>query len=394
MTLPGGGRSVLIAHPGADLYGSDRVMLETVQAMGERGWRVEVTLPAPGPLVEEIRRRGGRVTFCPTPVLRKSYLSPFGLLRLLALTLRSIPAAVGLIRRTDPDLVYVSTITIPLWIVLGRIMRRPVVGHVHESERSAPLAVRRLLAAPLLLATALLVNSEYSRRVLAESYASLGRRSQVVYNGVPGPTVVTPARDVLDGPVRLLFIGRLSPRKGPQVAVDLVGRLARRDRPATLEVLGSVFPGYEWFRDELQESARAGGHADAVEFSGFDPDVWSHVARADIVLVPSQGDEPFGNTAVEAVLAGRPVIVSASSGLDEAVHGYACAQRVPADDPPAWVDAVQTVVDRWPTFRAAAAADARTAQQRHAPDRYRDRIADRLTRWARPRAAHPVKAAT
>lgn len=360
-------------------------MLETVEAMGERGWPVEVTLPGPGPLVDEIVKRGGRVTFCPTPVLRKSYLSPLGLIRLLALTLRSIPAAVGLIRRTDPDLVYVSTITIPLWVVIGRIMRRPVVAHVHESERSAPPAVRRLLAAPLLLANALLVNSEYSRRVLAESFARLGRRAQVVYNGVPGPGVVTPARAVLDGPVRLLFIGRLSPRKGPQVAVDLVGRLARRDRPATLELLGSVFPGYEWFRDELEQAARAGGHVDDIKFSGFDPDVWSHIAQADIVLVPSQGDEPFGNTAVEAVLAARPVIVSASSGLDEAVDGYASAQRVPAEDPQAWADAVGAAIDRWSTFRDDAVRDARIARERHAPARYREQIADRLDGWARPR---------
>lgn len=376
---------MLIAHPNPELYGSDRVMLETVEAMGERGWQVEVTLPGPGPLVEEIRRRGGRVTFGPTPVLRKSYLSPLGLLRLLALTLRSIPSAIGLIRRTDPDVVYVSTITIPLWIVLARLMRRPVLCHVHESERAAPLVVRQLLAAPLLMATGLVVNSEYSASVLAESFGRLGRRSQVIYNGVPGPDRVTPARSALDGSVRLLFVGRLSPRKGPQVAVDLVGRLANRGHPAKLDLLGSVFPGYEWFRDELREAAAAGGHPGDIEFSGFDPDVWSHLARADIVLVPSQGDEPFGNTAVEAVLAGRPVVVSANSGLDEAVNGYGSAQRVPADDPQAWVDAVEATIRHWSTYRAEAVADATTAATRHAPVRYRQHIADRLAGCARTR---------
>ena len=65
-------------------------------------------------------------------------------------------------------------------------------------------------------------------------------------------------------------------------------------------------------------------------FSGFTDDVWAHLAAADLVLVPSQGDEPFGNTAVEAMLAARPVVVSSSSGLDEAVAGYGSAQRVAA----------------------------------------------------------------
>lgn len=47
-----GAGTVLIAHPSADLYGSDRVMLETVDALVAAGRRVVVTLPADGPLVQ------------------------------------------------------------------------------------------------------------------------------------------------------------------------------------------------------------------------------------------------------------------------------------------------------------------------------------------------------
>jgi glycosyltransferase involved in cell wall biosynthesis len=375
------GRSVLIAHPSADLYGSDRVMLETVEAMAERGWHVTVTLPGPGPLVEEVERRGALVRYCPTPVLRTSFLTPTGLLKMVGQTLRSIPRSVGLIRRSQADMVYVSTLTIPLWLPIGRLLRRPVVCHVHESERSVHPVIRRALAAPLLLATALIVNSEYSRGVLTESFRRLGDRSEVIYNGVPGPVEVLKARDVLEQPIRLLFVGRLAPRKGPQVAVELVRMLADRGVDSQLEVLGSVFPGYEWFEDELRSAAAATDHS--VAFSGFDPDVWSHVAAADVVLVPSQGDEPFGNTAVEAVLAARPVVVSASSGLDEAVAGYTSAHSVPATDLEAWVGAVVEVVDGWGEYRNRAWDDAATAAQRHSPELYRERIEHRLSELSR-----------
>jgi glycosyltransferase involved in cell wall biosynthesis len=89
-------------------------------------------------------------------------------------------------------------------------------------------------------------------------------------------------------------------------------------------------------------------------------------------------DEPFGNTAVEAVLAARPVVVSATSGLREAAAGYASAQYVTPGDPRALADAVLAVRDRWPEFRDAAVADAGAAARRHSPEGYRGQVAELL----------------
>lgn len=375
-------RSILIAHPSADLYGSDRVMLETIEALQDRGWQVTVTLPAPGPLVSEIERRGGRVSFCPAPVLRKSALRPLGLLKMVGEALRSLPPSIRLIRSSRADVIYVSTLTIPMWLPLGRLLRRPVVCHVHESERTANKWVRRALAFPLLFANRLLVNSEFSRGVLLDSFSRLARKSEVVYNGVPGPATVSAPRETVEQPLRMLFIGRLAPRKGPQVGVELVQTLADRGIDAQLDLVGSVFPGYEWFEAELRADVAAHDLDHRVNFHGFSDDVWSHLAAADVVLVPSQGDEPFGNTAVEAVLAARPVVVSSSSGLDEAVAGYASAQRVAAEDLAGWTDAISAVLADWPAFRAKALADVALAEERHAPELYRQRVADRLAELA------------
>ncbi|MDQ1733121.1 MAG: hypothetical protein QOK10_3280 [Pseudonocardiales bacterium] len=368
--------TVLIAHPSAELYGSDRVMLETLEALTSRGRRVVVTLPAAGPLVAEIIERGGRIELCPSPVLRKSALRPVGLIKLAAEALRSIPRSVGLIRRVDPDVVYVSTITIPLWLVVAKAMRRRTVCHVHEAESTVPLLVRRAMAAPLLLADRLVANSEFSLGVLTGAFPRLGRKASVVYNAVAGPPFGSPARAQLAGPCRLLFVGRLSPRKGPQVAVAALKGLRRRGVDAHLDLTGAVFEGYEWFEQELRDSIRRDDLLDRVTFHGFQSDVWPHFANADIVLVPSTVDEPFGNTAVEAVLASRPLVVSATSGLIEAARGYACAQSVAPGESEALASAVATVVDRWSEFRDQAAADALLAHDRHLPERYRQQIAE------------------
>jgi Glycosyltransferase len=367
--------SVLVAHPSAELYGSDRVLLESVSGLIEDGREVVVALPGAGPLADELVARGAQVVHCPTPVLRKSALSPLGLVGLAAAAVRSLGPARRLI--AGRRLVYVNTLTIPLWLVAGRLAGVPVICHVHEAEQSAAPLVRRGLYAPLLLASRLIVNSRFSSQVIAETWPGLARRTVVVYNGVPGPDAVElPRTDPT--PVRLLFLGRLSPRKGPQVAIEAAALLRERGVEVRLALLGAVFEGYEWFADQLHQQADDLGVA--VEWLGFQPSIWERVAQSDVVLVPSTVDEPFGNTAVEAMLAQRPLVVSQTSGLREAAAGYRNARFVPADDPAALAEAVVELLAEWSQVRETISADRELAIRRHDPARYRRALAA----WCRP----------
>jgi glycosyltransferase involved in cell wall biosynthesis len=368
-------RTVLIAHPSAELYGSDRVMLETVSAAVEAGWVAVVALPSDGPLVAAVRERGGEARIVPNPVLRKSSLRPLGLLRLIREAFSAAVRVDRLLRSTRPDVVYVSTLTIPLWLASSRLRRIPVLCHVHEAESSVPYPVRVALAAPLLLADRIVVNSQFSLRVLTGAISHLEGRSAVVYNGVAGPeTRVEPRLSIQDG-LRVVYIGRLSPRKGVQVAIDAVAELISRGHPVHLAIVGDVFSGYEWFALELHHQVERLGIADRVAFHGFQDAVWPALAQADVAVVPSIAPEPFGNTAIEAVLAARPVVVSACGGLREAVAGFSSATEVAVDDPHSLADALQLIGTDWPRLREAAQLDATLAAERHSLQRYRDSIA-------------------
>jgi glycosyltransferase involved in cell wall biosynthesis len=247
---------------------------------------------------------------------------------------------------------------------------------VHEAEWPGPAVLQRLLLLPLRAARTVVANSRFTRDVLLGLVPGLADRLTVLANPVQGPASATPPRERLDGPVRLLFVGRLSPRKGPDVAIAALRELRARGVDARLTLVGSVFPGYEWFEEQLRAGAAdLGGH---LEFAGFRSDVGPALADADVVLVPSVLDESFGNTAVEAMLAGRPTVVSGLRGLREAVDGCAAAQVVEPARPGLWADAVQRVVDDWESFRTAAVRDARTARDRHAPARYRRGLAQLL----------------
>ena len=374
-------RTVLVVHPSVELYGADRMALEAVAGLRAAGWRVVVVLPDDGPLVPLVAATGAEVVRLETPVLRKSLMSPRGAVVFLAALLRSVPRAARLLARTRPDVVYVSTVTVPLWLAAARLARRPVVSHVHEAEEQVPGPVRRALVAPLLLADAVLANSEASRSVLVAQFRSLAGRVRVIYNGVAAPEHVEDPRELLHPPVRLVLVGRVSPRKGTDVAVAALAGLVRDGRDVTLDLVGSVFPGYEWFERQVRDQAETDGVTDRVRWTGLRPEPYASLAAADVVLVPSRV-EPFGNTAVEALLARRPVIASATQGLREIVVPGVNGELVPPGDPQALADAVRRVVDDWAGSLLRVRTSAEDAAARFSLDRYRRDVADAVARAA------------
>ncbi|MHA7191248.1 glycosyltransferase family 4 protein [Arthrobacter sp. MDT2-16] len=372
------GQKIVIAHPSADLYGSDRMMLETLEGLVSAGAEVVVVLPADGALVAHVRARGAEPRVVGTLVLRKKLLSPRGALSLLVQSAQSIVTITAFIARHRPDIVYVNTVSLPWWPVIARLGRCRVLVHVHEAEGHVHPVIRFLMALPLLLSSDVIANSRYTLRVLGQSLPGRASRAKLVYNGVVGPVSVSEPRRTLDGPVRLVYFGRISHRKGVDVAIDAVAELGRRGRAVRLDIVGAVFTGNEDYARGLAEGIAGRGLEDAVRMLGFREDIWETIDDADIVLVPARLDESFGNTVVESMLAARPAVVSSMPGLLEAGDGYGSVHFVPPDDVGRLASAVETIADDWSHWRRLAVEDRSRAQERHAPEKYRSGIVDAL----------------
>lgn len=368
--------TVLLVHPGAEMFGSDRMLLESAIGLVESGVRVVVALPSSGLLVNELRAAGAEVVILPMLVLRKVLLTPRGLPRLFRDTFRGLGAAWRLIGRLRPDVVYVSTIIIPEWPLIARLRGVRTVSHVHEAEASGNRIVNALLYSPHLASHQTLVNSRFSLDTIRTALPALARRSHVVYNGVASPPHPLSPRPRTEGPLRVLYIGRLSPRKGPDLVIAAASRLHSAGRAVEVTLLGAVFEGYEWFERDLRAQASEAGVT--VDFAGFHTDIWPFLEQADVLLVPSRVDEPFGNTAVEGVLALRPVIASDSSGLREAAGGYGTARLVAAGDAEAIASALTDIDARWDEIVSTVADSRAEALRRHAPQVYRSSISTHL----------------
>lgn len=366
-------RTVLMANPSADVYGADLQLLESVAALRGAGWRVVVVVPAPGPLVQRLLALGAEVELLPFPVLRRADVSLRGVTALAAGTAPAMSRMRRLVLQVRPDLVYVNTITLPWWLAVARWCGLPSLCHVHEAEARDHRLVRRALAAPLALADATIVNSHTTREVTAEAAPYLWRRLCLVHNGVRGPEA-RPAPRHRVGPFRMVVVGRISPRKAPDVALEAAALLRAAGRDVALDFCGTPGPGHETYFEQL--CARAGQRdlEGLVTFTGYQSPIWPVLARADVLLAPSLG-ESFGNAVVEGQLARRPVVASAVQGHLETIEHGISGLLVPAQDPTAVAAAVARLMDEPETAAQLAFLGMRRAEARFGIRRYGEEIA-------------------
>lgn len=106
----------------------------------------------------------------------------------------------------------------------------------------------------------------------------------------------------------VLFLGRIHPKKRPDIAIDAFAKVARQF-PDTVLVLAG--PYADAYRRELASLAEASNISDRTIFTGMlqGSALYGAYRAANIFLLPSM-QENFGIAVVEAMAAARPVVIS------------------------------------------------------------------------------------
>jgi glycogen synthase len=156
---------------------------------------------------------------------------------------------------------------------------------------------------------------------------------------------------------RLLYLGRLEPRKGVHLAVEALALLPAE---ATLVLQGA---GEAAYLERLRARAAELGVSDRIQWSSVPRDRLREVyADADALLFPVQWEEPWGLVPLEAMAVGRPVVATGTGGSGEYLrHEENCLLLEPRDSPEALAAAVRRLAGDEALRERLTAAGHRTA---------------------------------
>jgi glycosyltransferase involved in cell wall biosynthesis len=314
--------------------GAEIVLTRLLGSLAHRGWTVDLATPGPGSVRDHAAAAGWG-----TPELRVGGLEAGAGMRALA----SWPRARRLAR--EADVVYLNG------GVAGRLL--PAVGnartvlHVHDMVERVPRFWRR--------ADVVLAVSD------AGASALTGLDAHVVPVAVdPDPPPVAAPWTRNGGPV-IGFVGRIEPRKAPLDFIRAAPAIRAGCPEAKIVVVGE---------DPFASDPAYTAQVDAAE--GIERYPWIDGAAGlmrhlDVLVMPSLR-EPGATAAVEAMVAGVPVVATHVDGLPEVVSDGVTGRLVAPRDPAAIAAAVLEVLDRRDELGAAGRVHARRFHTEHITD--------------------------
>jgi D-inositol-3-phosphate glycosyltransferase len=268
-------------------------------------------------------------------------------------------------------------------LLLHEVLRVPLaisfhtLGRVKDATRrldQAPAGLLRIAAETEVIARAgcVIASTQAEANQLIEHYSARPERLCVSPPGVDHAVFRPGRRDEArrmlglpaEGPL-VLFVGRIQPLKGPDVAVSAFALLAAEFPACRLLMVGGPSgPQGSGELASLRAVTAAAGLGDRV--LRWDPLPHRALAAvyqaADVVVVPSRS-ESFGLVAAEAQSCGVPAVASAVGGLPHVVADGESGLLVSGWDPADYAAALRRILtDRVLAARLAAGAAANAEQ--------------------------------
>jgi len=274
------------------------------------------------------------------------------------------------IQRLEPAVVFATNCYALMYAGLARA-GSPLVVTLHTTwlqtlkEQAQMLAYRPLFWS----ADATVFVSERQRRHWRRR-AVLGRRSEVIYNGIdpaywkPDPAAGAALRRALGFAPSDYVIGLsavLRPEKNPVQLIDALARLRKQGLPAKVLIIGDG-P----MRGQVEARAIALGVNHHLAIAGLQQEVRPFLSACDVLALTSFS-ESFSLAAVEALALGLPVVQPDVGGAAEMMEQGEEGFLFPVGDTAALVERLAALAD--PTARARMGRAARERVERSFSER-------------------------
>ncbi|MDB5324946.1 MAG: glycosyl transferase group 1 [Phycisphaerales bacterium] len=327
-----GRRRILFIDHTARLGGGEIALFNMIRALDLSQYEPMVLLFSTGSLYDKLVSAGIPVRVLPLHAAvveaRKDSLGPTSLFRLkdIVKTLWFTRRVKNLIKELRPAIVHTNSLKAD---IIGGFAAKwtgvPLIWHVRdriEPDYLTPMAVPIFRWLAQRVPDLVICNSQATRRTLSPL-----TRAVVVPSGV----VLQPEADRLgqsssashgDTKRDLMvgLVGRLAAWKGQHIFIDAISRIWKDFPHARFQIIGSALFGEVAYEHEIRDLVRKCGLEQVVQFTGFRPDIGEAIAALDIVVHASITEEPFGQTVVEGMAAGKPVVATRGGGVVDIVQ--------------------------------------------------------------------------
>ncbi len=336
--VPENGIRVLALFYGVVMYGAERANLEALNALMEKGARVQLMVSSASyaePMRQELEALGYDMVQTPyiTPPRPDHKVNPW----------TNFPwtmfwASVAFFKakcRFRPTHILASN-QLVIFTMLPALMidRTPLVYRCGDKPITHNWIFTWLWRFIVRRAAVFIAVSHYIADRMRE-HGAPADKLHVVYSRPPARNIIEPfdASLVEPGCFNIMFVGQINTSKGADCLVEAFEMVAERYPKARLFMAGRIadWAFDAWARGFRDATLAKPNLAGRVHFVGYLEDVPGLLAHADVVAVPTVTDEPLANVVMEAKSAGAPTIVFRSGGLPEVVEhgvdGFICETR-------------------------------------------------------------------
>jgi len=321
--------------------GAETFLARVAPEVQKHGIEIEIcALDPTGPRLAELESAGIRVHGTPYPE-RTTHSNTLTLLRTVAHIRRLVRA--GRFDVVHTHLFWADVLGVPGAKLAGcpRIIVSRVALHAWAHSKSR--LFHALEQASNAMADEAIVNSQAVLRDVVAHERQFPRVRTVIHYGIDVDSY--PASTLRhEGPLRLITVGALAPRKGQEYAIEAIRQLSSAGVDVELTLLGS---GPD--EAKLRRIATT-GVLGRVKFAGQHEDARPFLSSADVLVMPSR-QEGFSLAILEGMAAALPVVATDVGGNAEAIVDGEGGFIVEPANPEALATAIKALVDD-PSLRA------------------------------------------
>jgi glycosyltransferase involved in cell wall biosynthesis len=251
------------------------------------------------------------------------------------------------IEQNKIDLVHCNSLKADfLGALAARLTRKPVIWHIRdriESDYMSSSAAAVVRAGANILPTHLIANSNAT---LATLHLNNPDHASVIYSGLDLRQFTQIQERKIGNRPRIGIIGRLAPWKGQHIFLQAAALIARRFPDAVFQIVGGPLFSETDYEADLHKLAQTLGISAAAEFTGHRGDVPHLLSQMDVVVHASITPEPFGQVAVLAMAAAKPLVATAGGGILEIVENGRSGLLVPMNNANAMAAAISQLLAR------------------------------------------------